>query len=352
MTLYKKALFLASLLVFLPKLNGYAQDVQKILDEVSQKIEYAQYDDADILLCSIDDTQIATLSDSCTIKYYVLKGICLWQLFRYEEAILFFEEVIHRTEMRPDLFYDYISSLYMLGNCYKNEKQYDKAEGFLRKVMIKDYEGLCKFTTASLHDLTEIYNKQGYVELANECVNRIRMEIDSDSLLTKENWKDKVTMLYNLALSYEIIGKVDEEINIYYEILEAINKNAGNGNDDYLFYSYSLSDRLCYYNLNEKAVAILEKMINIGREVETNSVWICEAYVKYLILMARNDKADLVRDLLRDAKEYFRKTMDFEFNHEVLRSLYYMIGNAFSEAGNLAEGARYRLYGSSAKLDN
>ena len=352
MMLLKKILFLASLLIFLPILNGYAQDVQKILDEISQKIEYAQYEDADTMLCSMDDTQITALSDSCTIKYYILKGICLWQLFRYEEAIPFLEEVIHRTEMRPDLFYDYISSLYMLGNCYNNEEQYDKAEGFLRKVLIKDFEGLCKFTTASLHNLTEIYNKQGYAELANECVNRIRMEIGPDSLLTIDNWKDKVTMLYYLALSYEKIGKVDEEINIYEEILEAISKNAGNGNDDYLFYSYSLSDRLCYYKLNEKAVAVLDKMINIGREVETNSVWICEAYVKYLILMAKNNKVDLVRDLLRDAKEYFRKTKDFEFNHEVLCSLYYMIGNAFSEAGNLAEGARYRLYSFSSELDN
>lgn len=73
----------------------FNQDVQNFLDEVSQKREYARYEDADTLLCSIDDTQITTLSDSCTIKYYLLKGKCLRQLFRCEEAIPFLERGIH-----------------------------------------------------------------------------------------------------------------------------------------------------------------------------------------------------------------------------------------------------------------
>lgn len=302
MALFKKTLFLASILVFLPMLNGYAQDVQKILDEVSQKIEYKQYEDADTLLCSIDDTQITTFSDS--IMYYIYKGICLNQLLRYEETIPFLKKIIHRTEMRPEFFYYYIASLYWLGNCYINQEQYDKAERSLRKVMIKDYKGLCKFTTAALYDLTIIYNKQKYTELANECIDRISWEIVTDSLKT---WKAKVQALGNLAL------------------------------------------RLYSNHPNEKAGSFLEKRINIGREDITNNdynFWICCAYVEYIILMARNNKVDLVRDLLRDAKEYFRKTKDFECNNEVLRSLYYMIGNAFSEAGNLNEGATYRYIGS------
>ena len=283
-------------------LNGYAQDVQKILDEVSQKIEYAQYVDANTLLCSIDDTQITTLSDS--IMYYMYKGICLNKLFRYKEAIPFLEKAIHRTETRPVFFYYYIASLDYLGNCYKNQEQYDKAERSLRKVMIKDYKGSCKFTTAALYDLTIIYNKQKYTELANECIDRIRWEIVSDSLKT---WKAKVQTLGNLAL-----------------------------------WLYS-------NHLNENADSILGKRIDIGREDINNNdynVWICCAYVEFIILMARNNKVDLVRDLLRNAKEYFRKTKDFECNNKVLRSLYYMIGNAFSEAGNLNEGATYRYLGS------
>ena len=291
MTLFKKSLFLASILVFLPMLNGYAQDVQKILDEVSQKIEYAQYEDADTLLCSIDDTQITTPSDSA--MYYIYKGICLNQLFRYKEAIPFLEKAIHRMETRPEFFGYYIESLYWQGNCYINQEQYDKAERSLRKVMIKDYKGLCKFTTAALYDLTIIYNKQKYTKLANECIDRIRWEIITDSL---ETWGAKVLKLYDLA-------------------------------------------RWLYSNdLNEKADSILEKRIKEGI---TNNVWICCAYVEYIILMARNNEVNKVRDLLRNAKEYFRKTRDFEFNNEVLCILYDRIAYAFYEAGNLDEGERY-----------
>ena len=124
------------------------------------------------------------------------------------------------------------------------------------------------------------------------------MEIGSDSLLTEENWKDRVVMLYNLALSYEEIGKVDEEIGT------------------------------------------LEEMINIGRRVETKSAWICKAYVKYLILMARKNEVDIIEKLLPDAIEYFQKTKDFSFNAEVLSSLYEMIGTAFL-ISNFAESGKY-----------
>ena len=340
MSKFSKTILLASILVFLPRLNGYAQDVQTILEEVNQKIENEQYEEADILLCRIDDTQITTHSDS--LKFYIFKGDCLTQLSKYKEAIPFLEKAIQLTEKRPDYFGDNICILYMLGNCYNNIEQYDKAERFLRKIMIMDYKNAYKFNTATLCDLTIMYNKQGYTELANECVDRIRMEIGSNSLMTEENWKDIVAMLYKLALSYKEIGKVDEEIGTYYEILETINKNAGKGNDDYLFYSYALFTRLCYNNLiNEKAVAILEEMINIGRGVEVNSVWVCKAYEEYLILMARNNEVDLVRDLLQEAKEYFHKTKDFEYNNKVLRILYDMIGTAFSEASNFAEMEKY-----------
>ena len=330
--------FLSFFVAFMPIMDAYGQtDIPTIVKSVVPIIEEGNYSEAYNTLLSIDEKQIEQYGDSCVMMFNYEKGTCLFFLNKYEDAIPYINKALTFMEKMPHEDCNYLELIYGLGSCYKHLKQYENAEKYFRRVIIRgNVQGfMCAITTQTLSELTEVYNKLGYKKLAEGCAAKIQAFVDD---LPTESWSNRMESLLDLANSYEEQGKIDEEIDTYHKILNLIESSLGKENEDYLKYSSILYKRLLLDNRIEDVLLILEDIIGVGNTYKTKNKWVCNAYEYYLEIKAKQNETETVEKVLPNAIKYIRNTIDYDWQN---KNLYEMIGNAFSEAGNCTFGAYY-----------
>ena len=320
--------------------NVYPQNVQAIIDKAKQLIDEEEYEEAYKSLHEIDEQQIDIFGDSCSMMYNYEKGFCLYNLDKFEEAIPCLNKSLLRLENMPHEDCGYLELIYYIGSCYNHLKQYENAEKYFRRVIIRGnvQEFKCAIKATTYSELAELYSMMGKSELADICTSRIATE------MTIENFKDieeRIDDLYDLYDAYEKQGKLGDAINTLRKILSLIDEKKGKNNDDYLTYSFLLASLLRtrdgILKSNDEA-KVFKEMIEIGKNFKTYKEEVCIAYEEYLRYLASRGDIDSIDKILPSAIKYYTSA---NFKDKTQRNLYEIVGLGLCDAKLYEEGVRY-----------
>lgn len=337
---------IACIMAFLQVISAKGQDIPSVIKKVYSLIDNGKYSDGYKLIRDIGNEKVEAYGDSMVVMLNYEKGACLYFLDKYKEAIPFFECALFRTEKLPHEDCKYLELIYSIGSCYKNLKQYRKAEEYFRRVIIRgdvqDFQ--CSITTTTFTELAEVYNKLGYPKLAKACVEKIKDKIEQ---ISGRNWNYKKEELEDLADAYEEQKEYDKEIETLRAILDLLAANVGKENDEYILYSNILRLKLILLNRTDEAIPLCKDMIRIGRNKKSN-VNICEAYSDYLEILASKDSIKQVLSIIPKAIKYMKSNPEYDIRSH---NLYEVIGNGFFKANNFETGADFlerKWYGQKA----
>lgn len=314
----------------------HAQSVLSILDDNRKNIQNGKYETALAVLDNIHEESLIELGDSCVMLYNYEKGMCLYYLDKVENAIPFLQIGLEALERLPHEDCNYLELIYRIGSCYNNIEQYENAEKYFRRVMIRgnaqDFN--CIVTVRALSELVEVYNRLGRPDLANACTERIEKNYNSN---IKNDWDIQVELLFNLGEAQKLQKEKDSFIETYNKILQMVEENEGEESEDYLTYLYiyglSLVDS---FNLQLEALPIFERLLEIGRTGNYYRDFVCLAYENILRIKSSINDVEGVESILPQAINSFNETKD-----DIKTNIYEMIGSNFYEAGNLDVGAKY-----------
>ena len=332
-----KSFCLCLFLFFLAYGEVFGQDIPSLVQQAYALVEEEKYKEGLKILLDIDEQDIDAQDNSCAMMYYYERGSCLYFLDRFEEAIPCLNKALLRMEKLPRKDCLYLELFYGIGSCYSNLKQYIEAEKFFRRGVTKgNILGLnCSITTQTLSELSEVYYALGYTKFASDCSAKINSNVN---VLPEDSWLNRVDLLLDLADSYEVQNKFDDEIETYNKILQLIDSNIGKDNEDYLTYSSLFFQRLLLINRTDDAISVLKQMIDVGNRLNNNNILVCDAYENFLELSAKKNDVETVDKNLPSAVKYILHTKEYDWQNH---NLYEIIGNAFFEAGNDSCGRQY-----------
>ena len=315
-----------------------SQNVKLQIEQAQVLIDDGKYKDADKILIGINEDQVSENGDSCLMWYNYGKGTCLYFMEKYEEAIPFFQKGLKYMEKLPHRDCNYLEMMYGIGSCYKKLGNYNKAEEYFRRTILKgNYLNLnCAIRSQTYGEMAELYSLMGKPDFSDICTSRIESEMRLDN---SKNLEVQLNGLWNLYEAHEKLGKNDECINDLEEIRHLIEKNQGKNNEDYFLYSSLLGIHLRYTcKRSQEAAKIHKEMIEIGKQFKTYRNEVCSAYVEYLRYLSENNKVDSIELILPYAIKYYNNTKDRRDKDE---NLYEIVGNGLCDAGNNEEGIKY-----------
>jgi hypothetical protein len=257
---------------------------------------------------------------------------------KYEEAIPFLQKSLKYMEKLPHKDCNYLEMMYGIGACYKKLGNYNKAEEYFRRTILKgNYFNLnCAIRNQTYGEMAELYSLMGKPEFADICTSRIESEMRLDNT---KNLDAQLDGLWDLYKAHENLGKNDECINDLQKMRQLIEENKGKNNKDYLQYSFLLGSHLRYTCMRPQEAAIIHKeMIEIGKQFKTNLNEVSSAYVEYLRYLSENNKVDSIELILPYAIKYYNETKDKRGEEE---NLYEIVGNGLCDARNYEEGIKY-----------
>ena len=315
-----------------------AQNVRQLINQAQILINDGKYEKADKILMEINEDKLSECSDSCLMSYNCCKGACLYYMDKYEEAVPFLKKVLNYIEKYPHEDCNYLEIMCKIGICYKRLEDYNKAEEFFRRTLIKgNYFNLnCDIMNHAYGEMAELYSLMGKPDFADICTSRIR------SKMGFENTKDydaQINGLWSLYKAHKNLGQNDECITDLQKIRSLIDENKGKINKDYLVYSSLLGFHLRYTCKRPQEAAIIHKeMIEIGKQFKTYLNEVSSAYVEYLRYLSENNKVDSIELILPYAIKYYNDTKDKRGEED---NLYEIVGNGLCDARNYEEGIKY-----------
>lgn len=330
---------IACIMAFLQVIPANGQDIPSTIKEAYALIDNEEYNNGYKLVKDIENKQVEVYGDSMIMMLNYEKGICLYNFNRYEEAIPCLNDALLCMEKFPHKDCSFLELIYGIGSCYYHLEQYEKAEEYFRRVIIRGrtQDFACTITTQALSELTDVYNKLGNNKLADQCLYSIYLEYRN---VNKINWRRGLKELMDLADSYKILNKQDDEIECYRTILNIIASNAGKSDEDYFLYSTILAMKLNLYNRTGEAFSVYEQLIDISKELKENNQYVCQAYEECLHIKSLENDTAYIKDLLPSAIKYIKKTPKSEYNW-TQHNLYEIIGNNLCYIGNSSLGIKY-----------
>lgn len=330
-------------------LSGNAQNVKDGIDKSKALMNEGKYDEAYNILRTISDKQVEDRGDLIIATFNYYKGSCLYYLKKYEEAIPILQKGIQVRDKLQKKDCDYLEMLYGIGACYKEMKNYAKAEEYFRRTILKGtYMDLnCAIRNQTYREMAELYSLMGKPDFADICTSRIEAEM---RIVDSKNFNERLDGLWEMFKAHQNMGKEEDCINDLKKMRHLIEENMGKTNEKYLDYSYLLGSHLRYScNRPQEAAQVHREMIEIGKHFKTYHKDVCSAYVEYLRYLSENNKVDSIELILPTFIDYYRNTKD-KFEGE--ENIYETIGIGLCEAQNFEEGIKFlekKWNGKSAK---
>lgn len=328
---------IACIMAFLQVIPTKGQDIPSVIKNVYSLIDDGKYSDGYKLIRDIDNQEVEVYGDSMVMVLNYEKGACLFFLDKYKEAIPFLNDALLRMEKLPHEDCNYLELIYSIGSCYNHLKQYETAEEYFRRVIIRGntQDFTCAITTQTLSELAEVYSRLGYNKLADICTSKISSSVKNSS---GGDWRNTVDGLADLSESYKNQGKQDEEIETLRKIIDIIKVNAGVTYEDYTLYCDILGMTLKQYNRIDESYLVFEHMLSVAQKLYEHREEICLAYEECLRYKANKGDSSYISSILPMAVKYIQNTSDFDWKKH---NLYEVVGNGLCGAGKYALGVKY-----------
>ena len=314
-----------------------AQDFATEYKKIRALVDKGKYAEGYKMIQAISEQQLEQNGDTGVAYYNYAKGSCLYFLENYSEAIPCLQKAIQIMDKNHCRDCDYLEMLYGIGMCYKKLGNYEKAEEFLRRTILKGnyMKSECAIRSQTYTELADLYSLIGKPDFADICTSRIKYEM---KYIDAQNLDAQIDDLWELYKAYNKQGRMDECINALKNIVKLINDNQGKVSKDYLLYSSLLSLALINQQRFDEAAVINKDIIEFGKQFKTYREEIANAYENYLRYLAGKGKVDSIEMILPAATKYCLST---KYKDKYDHNLYEIAGLGLCDAGKLDEGIKY-----------
>lgn len=316
----------------------YTQNVKRLIEKSQVLIDNGKYKKAYKTLIGINEEQVNEYGDTCLMLFVYKKGTCLYYMEKYKDAIPYFQRSLKYMEKQHHEDCDYLEMLYGIGACYMKMGNYNKAEEYFRRTILKgNYFNLnCAIRNQTYREMAELYSLMDKPDFADICTSRIESEM---KIRSTKNLDIQLSALWNLYKAHENMGKDDECLSDLKKMRHLIEDNKGKINIDYLEYSYIMGTNLRYsYERPQEAASVHKEMIEIGKQFRTHQYIVLSAYLDYLRYLSENNEVDSIENILPAAIKYYNETKE---KRDENVNIYEIVGNGLCDAKNFEEGVKY-----------
>ena len=324
------------ILVFVVCMAGrtYSQNVFSIdyMIKVKELIDEDRNDEALSMLDKMEKQGIDTAHDSIRVLFYEDKGVILFYDDKYNDCIPYFQKAISLYEKLNMKAQNYLDDFMAIGYSYGMMKDYDNAERYYRKALLKSTTAECKkdFQPSVYKKLGDLYMLKGDSALAEECYT---MVADGDKATVKDN--EFISMNYinwEVACWDKINKLVDEKkyedaVKEYAAFCDELKKKKGVTYESYLVAVNCRAMLLSrYLHRTDEALPLYKELTEIADKLPSGNETICNAFCNLVLCYSKTNRQNELKEAIRDGLEYLKKANIENFPPFII---YRMAGNGF-----------------------
>ena len=336
------------ILVFVVCMAGrtYSQNVFSIdyMIKVKELIDEDRNDEALSMLDKMEKQGIDTAHDSIRVLFYEDKGVILFYDDKYNDCIPYFQKAISLYEKLNMKAQNYLDDFMAIGYSYGMMKDYDNAERYYRKALLKSTTAECKkdFQPSVYKKLGDLYMLKGDSALAEECYT---MVADGDKATVKDN--EFISMNYinwEVACWDKINKLVDEKkyedaVKEYAAFCDELKKKKGVTYESYLVAVNCRAMLLSrYLHRTDEALPLYKELTEIADKLPSGNETICNAFCNLVLCYSKTNRQNELKEAIRDGLEYLKKATIENFPPFII---YRMAGNGFYWQQDYSNAIKY-----------
>lgn len=336
------------ILVFVVCMAGrtYSQNVFSIdyMIKVKELIDEDRNDEALSMLDKMEKQGIDTAHDSIRVLFYEDKGVILFYDDKYNDCIPYFQKAISLYEKLNMKAQNYLDDFMAIGYSYGMMKDYDNAERYYRKALLKSTTAECKkdFQPSVYKKLGDLYMLKGDSALAEECYT---MVADGDKATVKDN--EFISMNYinwEVACWDKINKLVDEKkyedaVKEYAAFCDELKKKKGVTYESYLVAVNCRAMLLSrYLHRTDEALPLYKELTEIADKLPSGNETICNAFCNLVLCYSKTNRQNELKEAIRDGLEYLKKANIENFPPFII---YRMAGNGFYWQQDYSNAIKY-----------
>ena len=336
------------ILVFVVCMAGrtYSQNVFSIdyMIKVKELLDEARNDEALSMLDKMEKQGIDTAHDSIRVLFYEDKGVILFYDDKYNDCIPYFQKAISLYEKLNMKAQNYLDDFMAIGYSYGMMKDYDNAERYYRKALLKSTTAECKkdFQPSVYKKLGDLYMLKGDSALAEECYT---MVADGDKATVKDN--EFISMNYinwEVACWDKINKLVDEKkyedaVKEYAAFCDELKKKKGVTYESYLVAVNCRAMLLSrYLHRTDEALPLYKELTEIADKLPSGNETICNAFCNLVLCYSKTNRQNELKEAIRDGLEYLKKANIENFPPFII---YRMAGNGFYWQQDYSNAIKY-----------
>ena len=321
--------------------KAYSQDLIKEVLKVTALIDKKQDKEAESILDRVDWKRVDSTNDSIKVLFYQNKGIILYNKEKFKECIPYFQTTIELYEKLDIKKQSYLNAFLLIGFSYGMMKDYDNAERYYRKALLKSVyaEHNSSFRPIAYRNLGDIYKAKGDSLMAEECYSRMdTADVKSMSFteLSDLEWESECWKRINKLYDTKEYAKAADE---YIAFIDGLKEKRGVKDKTYLLVLYSRAILLSrYLDKPVDAIPLFVELTDIGEGLSAVNENVCGAYVNLALCYSRIDDTEKLKDIIRRGQDYLRKANMDEYPPQ---AVYRFAGNGYYWQGRYADAVGY-----------
>ncbi len=333
--------FLISIIILVCGVNCIsAQTLFDSIVEVKNLINDDKDDEAESILNKIENQCMHSENDTLRVLFLESKGIILWDREEYKDCIPYFLSVIDLYDKLHLKYQNYLDAFVAIGYSYGRLHDYDNAERFYRKALLKsvaaDFNK--EFRPNVYKNLGNLYMEKGDSLLAQECFKRASVEDVDDFDFMSHNyieWKTKYWTEIGTLLEAK---KYQEAADKCAEMIQGIEKKEGKS-ETYILEVYTYANILSrYLNKYDEAKPFYEEIIEWGKNKSDKNENVCGAYCNLALYYAVNGDFSHADSIIDEGVPYLAKANN---EYYPLHSIFRYVGNGAYWKKNYVMAIKY-----------
>lgn len=326
---------------------SFAQDdiVDKIVHVRTLLSDASQFNPNEALsqLQLIEEQCVSSDNDTLKAVFASLKGQTLYFMERYEECIPLCKKAIDLFEQSNLRQYEYLDAFQIIAMSYHRLKDYNNAENYYRKGLLKSVSANVNTTDsyrANLYFyLGKLYETKGDSILAVECYDRSKqlqeiqpVDIDEWNYIEWENscWEN--------VNAYVQSEQYQEAVDVYSDMIKVIEEKRGKEHK-YILVVYSKAILLSRYLLKfDEALPLYEEVVNCGNKASIYDESVCGAYCNIALCYAYKGDFSKIDPFILEA---IKKLKEANNEHYPPHSIYRFAGNGAYWKQNYEKAIKY-----------
>ncbi len=308
--------------------------IQMHTQDIVDKIIYARHLITDSLAFNPTEalSQLQMIEKECTdldndtlkAVFYELKGQTLISLEKYKECIPPCNEALRFFERCNLRQYGYLNTLKIIAMAYYRLGDFENAERYYRKGLIRSVAAKVNTTNQYRADLLlnlgNLYKAKGDSILANAAYYKSKQLSDSACDVGKWNYIDWENSCWDKIIGYTRKGKYQEAVDVYSEMIPVLQNKRGKDNV-YILAVSSKGVLLSHYlNKYDEAIPLFKEVVEIGKNSSTTNESVCGAYCDLALSYAYKGDFTKTDTIIRESQDYLiRANNEYYPPHAIYR---------------------------------